>query len=210
MGMSKRSLCEQHQVSDGKLRRLMKACGLNTAQTEYEPAEVSRLEAALQMQAKGQTLEAISAHFGIAAQPQSEELSQAVVSAARDIVSSSQGSRDRAMGLLDEVAQVQAQQIAPVADRMLLTHLSHELRDGTQSRQFWGDVRKEVMLQMQEGEFGGGNRLDSPATPALSSSLPSSDNSSTTLSSGSLGDGKSLPPSNGTACAEPDSNSKSG
>lgn len=152
----------------------------------------------------------ISAHFGVLTQPQSQQLSQAVVVAAQEVVNSSKGSREQALGLLDEVAQIHAQQIAPVADRMLLTHLGNELREGTQSREFWGAVRQEVMLQIQEGEPSGRNLLDSPATPALLSSSPSSDSSSTMPSNGNSASEKSSPPSKSTDCDGPDSNSKNG
>ncbi|MEM9566679.1 MAG: hypothetical protein AAF974_00085 [Cyanobacteria bacterium P01_E01_bin.34] len=210
MGISKKALCEKHQVSDSRLRRLMKACGLDTGQLEYDETEVKRLEVALQMQSEHRTLEEIAAHFGALTQPQSQQLSQAVASAAREVVNSSKGSREQALGLLDDVAQMHAQQIAPVADRMLLTHLGNELKAGTQSRQFWGAVRQEVMLQMQEGEPEMGTLLDSPTTPALLSSSPSSGSSSTKPSNGnSVGDKSSLP-SKSTDCDGPGSNSKNG
>ena len=210
MGISKKALCQKHQVSDSKLRRLMKACGLDTGQLEYDETEVKRLEAALQMQSEHRTLEEIAAHFGALTQPQSQQLTQTVATAARDVVNSSKGSREQALGLLDEVAQMHAQQIAPVADRMLLTHLGNELRQGTQSRQFWGAVRQEVMLQMQEGETETGNRLDSPTTPALLSSSPSSDSSLTRPSNGNSVGGKSSPLSKSTDCDGPDSSNKNG
>ena len=119
-----------YKVGYGQACDTIRMLGLDPNTREYKAAQAQVILKGFELVAGGAAPEEIPSllHESLGELPPT----------ARKALDGSGVSRGRALGLMDELARVQAEQIAPVADRMLLTHLGRELKEGERSRAFWG------------------------------------------------------------------------